>query len=194
MSIYDYFEIKDELLREVLTSIKDQKRLQKRQLVDVNQYKTALNEFIKYGCLMRFPEKIVFKWKRIIINNIALLDVITEICGHSQHFPFDEFNDVFFYCPDLGNYYFCDDFDEACELMESYGDHNILPKWSNGHYLLSDYGLPQLLKVLPEFIECDNSNRLIVLINQIMDISHQRSNLSELFIKNGFYSLEEISK
>jgi hypothetical protein len=147
-------------------------------------YKKALDEFMLYGKLLRFPEKHVFKWKRYVIDNTILLDCITDICGHSPCFPFDEFNDEF----EVDT---CD-FVVAWEILSKKGD-NLLPKWSNGHYLISDYALKPLWKLVEELYTEQDPCKILVLINKCLDIWHQRSDFAELFIDGGSKTLLSIS-
>jgi hypothetical protein len=42
-------------------------------------------------------------------------------------------------------------------------------------------------------IKSKNPNEIIVTINRILDVSHQRSDLAELFIEGGSKSLDYIS-
>lgn len=91
---YEYYSVKENMYDYVFQNIKDKKKIT-FNLIDPNQYKRALSEFVKYGQLIRFPEKYILKWKNLIIKNTALLDVLTELNGHSMYFPFEEFEKYF---------------------------------------------------------------------------------------------------
>jgi len=149
-------------------------------------YQKALNEFTRYGGLMNYPTKYVEQWKDIIINNFMYLDVITMFLGHTSYFDVDTFNDVVLY--DDGNEdNYVHDWNDAMEYIEKMGYDdfldNILPHFSNGQDLISDYGLEPLRKIVEELYGETDPNKILVLINRALDISHQRSNLSELFIE-----------
>ena len=62
-------------------------------LINPNMYYKALSEFQKYGSLKNFPSKYVYQWIGIILKNTAMLVANTEIMGHSNSFPTDEFED-----------------------------------------------------------------------------------------------------
>lgn len=141
---------------------------------------------------------------------------LTEIAGHTSHFPWDEFFDVFDYNHDTdennsGEYskwfYMIkkeepdnDDFDEINSfyatnrfLDEVKHIDDYLPLFSNGQYLISDYGLEPLFKLGEELEKQHDPNNILVIINKILDVTHQRSDLAELFIEGGSKSLDYIS-
>ena len=62
-------------------------------LINPNMYAKALREFTRYGNLATFPEKYVYQWMGIIMRNTAILYANTDIAGHSNSFPYDEFED-----------------------------------------------------------------------------------------------------
>lgn len=196
MDIYDYYEEYDNLFREILMDMVN-KSTKKHVLkkINLNMYQKALNEFIKYGELMRFPAKYVEQWKNIIIQNFMYLDVITMFYGHTSSFDEDAFNDVVLNTDETGKR--VNDWSEAMDYIEENGYDNILdnilPRFSNGHDLISDYGLEPLSKIVEKLYETDDPNEILILINKALDISHQRSDLSELFIEGGESSLNRIS-
>lgn len=85
------------------------------------------------------------------------------------------------------------DFGEAWDILSAHNADDILPKWSNGHDLISDYGLPLILKITDEMIGETNVCKLLVSISKILNITHPRSDLAELFIIGGSSALDEIS-
>lgn len=62
-------------------------------LINPNMYAKALREFTQYGRLVNFPPKYVYQWVGIIMKNTAILKANTDIAGHSQWFPYEEFED-----------------------------------------------------------------------------------------------------
>ena len=62
-------------------------------LINPNMYAKALREFTQYGRLVNFPPRYVYQWMGIIMKNTAILIANTDIAGHSQWFPYDEFED-----------------------------------------------------------------------------------------------------
>jgi hypothetical protein len=65
--------------------------------------------------------------------------------------------------------------------------------YSNGHWVLSDYATEPLEELAIELDIAETPEEIIVVINKILDVSHQRSDIAELFIKGGSNSLDVIS-
>lgn len=226
-TIDDWYSRQDELVGEVFSMIRNHEKIT-FDLMPKEQYLHALREFMQYGKFMRFPERIIFGWKQLLLENIAKLEVLTSLAGHTNDFPFDEFYDTFDYSEeietrqynlftgDLDNetidgeftkwakekfketgdkdYLKRYDFGSAYEFLdEVYNMDDVLPLFSNGQWVLSDYGLEPLFRLGEEIIRQEDPNEIIVTINKILDVAHQRSDLAELFIEGGSKSLDYIS-
>ena len=214
MDMNDWMGLHSEYTREIFMMINDSKEV-KFRLIPKNQYHRALQEFVRYREFMRFPEAKIFQWKDLILTNIVKLDVLTAIGGHSQHFPFDEFYDEFDYnhntqeerdgefsqwgrqkYEETGNEIYIREFDysSAYEFLDEVKKmDDYLPLFSNGGWVLSDFGLEPLQKLGGEMADSNSAAELIVLINKVLDVSHQRSDLAELFIEGGSTTLDYIS-
>lgn len=194
--VYDYYEIYDEEFRDILTKMINGDRTPIRLAkIKPAMYQQALNEFMRYGQIMRYPTKYIDEWKDIIVRNTILLSVITMFFGHISYFDVDTFNDYVLNTDETGES--VSDWTEAMEYIKAHGYDDVLeaflPKFSNGHDLISDYGLEPLEKIVSQLLQTTDPNRILILINQALDISHQRSDLSELFIEGGQASLNKIS-
>jgi len=194
--MHDYDEEYDDVFRDILYKMVNgdtTKIILKK--IKPQMYQQALNEFVKYGQIMRYPTKHIHDWKGIVIRNTIFLDVNTMFYGHTSYFNVDTFNDWVFNTEETGES--VKDWSEAWEYMEEKGYADVLeefmPKFSNGHDLISDYGLEPLNGVVQQLMEIQDPNQILVLINKALDISHQRSDLSEIFIEGGEASLDRIS-
>jgi hypothetical protein len=186
---YDYYELLNQLTYDIFLDIRNKKKIIIYKINPI-QYKTALSEFVKYGEFFRFPSQIVYKWKNICLRNTLILKIMNDMYGHSTSFPFDEFYDVFEIPEEEHDY----KWDVAIDILgDKYNIEEYTPKFSNGHELISDYGMEPLLKLAFELVKQDNPNEIIVTINKMLDISHQRSDLSELFIEGGGGALDMIT-
>lgn len=214
MDMEEWTTVHTDYERDIFNMINHKEHI-KFRLIPKNQYHRALQEFIKYGEFMRFPENLILKWKDLILRNMAKLEVLTSIAGHTENFPFDEFSDVFDYNHDTGEdnagefsqwrkqrfeetgeeeYNRDDDWGTAYEFLDKIKHmDDYLPLFSNGQWVLSDFGLQPLFKIGGEMTENSNANELIVLINKALDVTHQRSDLAELFIEGGSATLDQIS-
>jgi hypothetical protein len=85
-------------------------------------------------------------------------------------------------------------YDVAYEFLDEVKNmDDYLPLFSNGQWVLSDYGLKPLYEIGQEMVATSSPEELIVLINRALDVTHQRSDLAELFIEGGSASLSAIS-
>ena len=174
-------------------------------LIKPSMYKQALSEFVKYGKLNRFPDKYVYKWMGIIMKNTAILRATTEIAGHSEYLPFDDFYDYFFNDEGLDeNGMSWEDFLSEHDLDESdkyegmteyldevgFYDNLVLPDGSDAW---SDFGIEPIEKLISEYNDDLSPERVLELINKILDITHYRGDLSSIFIDGGAKSLNNIT-
>lgn len=179
----DFYSLMTNVTYEIFESIRSGRKIE-FDLIRPLEYKRALEEFMKYGQFIRFPEDKIFDWKDLVLTNIAMLDSLTSIHGHSQHFPFDEFHDVFNNLKIPKKYYY--DWSYVYEILDrKYHIDDYVPFFSNGQPVLSDYGLEPLLKLAEQLIRQRKPEEIIITINKIMNVVHQRSDLSELFIQGG---------
>lgn len=174
---------------EVFMDIKSKKKIT-FDVIQPGPYKRALLEFMKYGHFIRFPESQILDWKMLALENIALLGILTEIQGHSSNFPYDEFYDVFNIPEKKQN----NNWEEAYNFLDKkYKIDKYLPLFSNGGWFLSDFGLEPLNKLAVKLIKQQSPEEIIVTLNMIMDVAHQRSDIAELFIEGGSKTLSQIS-
>lgn len=214
MDTYGWYELHSNLNYKIFQMINNKQHI-KFYLIPKLQYQRALQEFVKYGEFMRFPEAKIFQWKDLVLENIAKLEVLTAIGGHTSDFPYYEFYDVFDYNQETGDER-DGEFSAWCKMKyEETGDDDYtkdynfqaaykfldevkhmddyLPLFSNGQWVLSDFGLQPLFKIGQELAENNNANEIIVLINRALDVTHQRSDLAEIFIEGGTPTLDAIS-
>lgn len=185
----DLTELLIQNIYDIFRQIKDKEKIT-FSLIDPYQYKRAMEEYMKYGQFIRFPENKILDWKELVLNNIAMLEALTQIHGHRGVFPFDEFYDVFddIERPEKK------DFHEVYDIL--YNEYDIdeyVPQFSNGQPVLSDFGIKPLYKLAKELIRQTKPEDIIITINKIMNVVHQRSDLSELFIRGGEESHSMIS-
>jgi len=187
----DFHSLMFSVTYNIFMSIKNKKKIF-FDLIKPLEYKRALEEYMKYGMFVRFPENKILDWKELVLTNIAMLDALTSIHGHSQYFPFDEFYDVFdnLKIPKKHKY----DWTYVYNILDKkYKIDDYVPFFSNGHTVLSDYGIEPLFKLAYVLIRQTKPEDIIITINKIMNVAHQRSDLSELFIEGGEKSHHMIS-
>lgn len=223
---WGFISLQDELTSEVFNAINNKQKI-RFQRIKPTQYKQALVEFVKYRDFFRFPTKYIHRWKDMTLHNIALLNALTEIHGHTSRFPYDEFYDTFDYqesyesnqynlfggltevTPDgeytawakkkyqeTGDkdYLQSHNFTAVYEFLDEVKNiDEYVPFFSNGHAVLSDFGLDPLLKLGETLVNQSDPKDIIVTLNKILDVAHMRSDLAEIFIEGGSSSLDAIS-
>jgi hypothetical protein len=203
------------MTRDIFSQIKGGQKVTFK-LIPKNLYYKALQEFVKTGKILIFPVKHIESWKYGVLTNIMKLNTTTEIFGHTSHFPWDEFSDVFDYNEETGeersgeysawikqkhsmepensDYKDYHSYYAAAEFLDTvYHIDDVIPTFSNGQYMMSDYGLEPLLKLADVLDNAKTPEDILATINKILDVTHQRSDLAELFIEGGSASLDFIS-
>ena len=215
---YNYLEDYDEYY--VFEQFLYEKRLFKN-LIKPQMYQKALSDFVSNGKFTTFPTKYVYQWMGVLMRNTAILRACTSIAGHSMGYPIDDFVDIFFegnmesfeeyaktlknkgtFLPDLGwiendvdeneELGNVDVYDAYCQFLEDKGfwDWLILPDGSGAY---SDYGISPLEELISQYTEDSTPEETIVLINKILDVTHQRGDLASAFIEGGQSTLTQIS-
>ena len=158
-------------------------------LINPEMYHKALSEFTKYGKLIKFPTKYVYQWMGIIMRNTAILEVCTELAGHTQFFPGDEVSEY----ADSKGYEIGDSYEEGSEWLYKIGfyDWNLMPDGSDA---ISDYGIEPIMKIIEKYNENLPPEKVLVLVNRALDVVHCRGDLSSIFIVGGRGSLNRIAE
>ena len=172
-------------------------------LINPYEYQKALNDFSKFGKLPEVLGKKVYQWIGIIMKNTAILRACTDICGHLDMYSCtNEFLDYFFegdeqqfkdYANENDIYY---EDGEDFYNMEHYLDSLGFYEWCvapDGSQAYTDYGLKPLEKLIIQYNDNMTPEQTLVLVNKLLDVYHQRGDLSSMFIKGGKSSLTKIS-
>ena len=192
---YDFYDIQHvhEILNEFMSDKENGRQVKKWRLIPFEQYRNALIEFVRYGEFMRFPTKYIDHWSEIVTENTMAIQAITELAGHTNHFPIDDLND-FIYGDIKGgeNGEYFTNYKDGHDYLDNLGfyDWCKLPDGSDGW---SDFGLKPLFKLIMELEEQTTPEKKIVVINKILDVYHQRGDLASAFIQGGSKALSQIS-
>lgn len=165
-------------------------------LIKPIQYQNALRQYMQYGEAMRFPENVLNEWLNIIVRNTIRLDSNTELAGHSQWFPNDDFKDVYEeeyeqWCQNKGvdaDY----EYDSICRFLEEIGFYDWL-KLPDGSDAWSDFGRKPIAHILSEYRYDMSAGEKLILINRCLDVYHCRGDLASAFIEGGSKSLTQAS-
>lgn len=93
LPIYDYFDEYSPLaiLYEFLDDPKGKEDWY--PLIDPSMYQKALDEFMRYGKISKFPTKYIYQWMGIIMRNTVKLSSNSELAGHASSYPIEEVED-----------------------------------------------------------------------------------------------------
>jgi len=63
----------------------------------------------------------------------------------------------------------------------------------SGHLYISDYGLPAIMQLGAQLYMEDNPNERLILIDKILNVVHQRSDIASWFVQGGSAALSDLS-
>ena len=117
-----------------------------------------------------------------IVDKIVKIDVMTMLSGHSHEDPEIILKDMVL-------------------MMEVKWDQKAFDRIyggeflndENGGYRLSDYGLKPLQELAAKILSTMVPEERILLIDQVFNVCHQRSDLASWFVKGGRNALDELS-
>jgi hypothetical protein len=125
-------------------------------------------------------EKALDKLSDLCLDCIAMLKVSTELAGHECYCGRQAFREL-----ELGDYL-------SERGWERFVDF-VVDEPGSCNWRISDYGLPQVEKIYSEIFRADSPESRLVAIDKVLNVIHQRSDLSALFIEGGSKTLWDIS-
>jgi len=174
---WDLYEKLDDVKREVLSGfLEDRKRgikSQPWQLVPFARLKKIWEDFMTYGVVRdtRGLEMI----EDIITSNIIKLYVNTELSGHSEANPDDDFEEYGYTEQDKNDFY------------------GYIDKISD--YAFSDFGGRRLglTTLLGQVRKARTPEEKVPIIDQILNVVHMTSDLASYFVEGGSSALSQLS-
>lgn len=142
---------------------------------DLTRAKKIWADFIKTGIVQ--DEKGLNKMADNFVEKITTVEAITILGGHTQ-------TDPKYYLEDL-------DIKWDEETDEKLGVY-LLDE--HGQWRLSDYALEPLQKLAGKIIEETDSIEKLLLLDQVLNVVHARSDVASWFIKGGRDSLDELKE
>jgi hypothetical protein len=179
---WSLYELKDEILREVIGGFLDAREKgggkQPWSVIPFPRLKKIWEDHIKYGFVR--DTKGMDMFENIFTRNILKLYANTELAGHTQSDMADELNDYDQTMDSIwdrtGNY--------------NFGDYIV---GSNGQYRISDYGLEPLGNLLAQLRKEQDYEKKLPIMDKMLNVVHQRSDIAEMFIEGGSNSLNKLS-
>jgi len=177
--IYDYFEKKDNIMRETIREYMTSKAGDRQpwKLIPFGRLKKIWEDTAKFGFVR--DEKGLDMIEDILEENIIKIDVNNEILGHAQYLPIDELED--------------EGYSEK-QLKKKYNmDGDVYFDAPNGQLRISDYGLQPLQKHLISLKKQTDPVKKIMYMDMILNVVHQRSDLASWFVEGGSSALSQLS-
>ena len=170
---YLYFETINNILSDFLEHKKMGIKEQPWVVIPFPRLKKIWEDFMRNGFVRDIRGLEVIE--NIVQNNIIKLYANTVLCGHTSINPDDEFEEFGFTEEDRDDFY---------DYIDKISD-----------YAFSDFGGRRLglLTLLKQLRKAKTPEEKIVIIDQILNVAHQRSDLASWFIEGGSYSLSKLS-
>lgn len=178
-TMWAWVEIYDEPARERMREAILTGRVIGMRPIHPGMIQKLLTDYMLYGFVRnpRMLERIMdrFLW------NICQLQQNTIACGHSQENPLEHFD-----VPRK-------EYDVWLELVMVGGPTSAMFEYDN-LIEISDYGLDPLLKLTVEHMEASSPEESLQVMNRMLNVCHQRSDLSAIFVKGGSQVLDMIEE
>lgn len=159
------------------------KARQEWNVVDFSTLKRQWEEYMKWGKVLPRYEKTIEYIERTFTENILKVTLNTELAGHERTDPKDEWREFF------------DGMEQGeKERMVAYMDE-YFGDWieHNGQWRLSDYGLKPLHKLLVELRKQFDPSKKLPILDKILNVVHQRSDIASWFVEGGSSALSQLS-
>lgn len=175
-----FLELVDENASEIISSFLEGKPRISWKVVDANRLIKIWKDFAKTGVVR--DEKGIQQIKNIILNNIARLRVTNVLTGHTPESPSDFIESV--------------GYEDQLDLEDEKTFEKFLWEYLESDddlVFISDYGSPQLEKIFPELYKEDDPEKLLYIIDRVLNVVHHRSDLAALFVQGGQTTLNKIA-
>jgi hypothetical protein len=176
--IHDYYERREEAMYNVIHGCMNSKEgeIQPWQPIPLAHIKPLWEDFMKYGFVRN--GKAVERLADNIIKKITIIHANTYLAGHTSQDPRGDI--------------------EELEEMDEKTYDNFQDKLANyiydghGQYRISDYAMDDLETLATQMTDA-TGEELILLIDRVLNITHQRSDLAAMFVEGGRNALDELA-
>jgi hypothetical protein len=174
--IQELGEIQGEITHDVLNHIKRIKpgETQPWRVIPFPRLKKIWNDFVNTGVVRDTAGIDLFE--KIIAENLCKIWTNNYLTGGT---PYGDYQDEL------------EDYDVTTEEYERYAE-----EWINdedGCDRVSDYGVEPIYKLLVDCKMTDKYEEKLVLIDQMLNVCHQRSDLAKWFVEGGSKALSQLS-
>ena len=180
----NYSDIYNECQADIMQQALKYRKGDRLQFTKLTEYQLTIvwESFIRTGRVLH--HKILDRIQYLMAWNTCLLSIITACMGHDQWCGIDEMvrsYELNRYQKRKLRYVFL-----SCKTEE-------FAMFSNGQWMLSDYGIKPLNKYLFNAMAEDCYEKKIVWLDAMLNVIHMRSDLAELFVEGGSNTLSKLS-
>jgi hypothetical protein len=172
-----YTQKQQEIVFAALSSNKGDR--QKWDLIPAGQLIKAWDDFIKLGFVRN--DKIINSFVNKVIENTAQLQILTELLGHADFDPYPEIQEGF----ELE--------DEEINKLKDIFENSTYPEFEDGSWMLSDYGLPKVLEIIPALYSAKTTEEKLVLVDRVLNVVHQRNDFALFYVEGGSKTLDKLA-
>lgn len=176
-ALYLYYEKLDEKLYDIIKEFKNSKEGQtiKWFPMNISRLSKIWRDYSKFGVVRdeRGIDDIIDNF----VDKIITIDINTTLMGHSTIDPIDFLNDEGIE----------DITEEDLERMSDF----LVDK--NGQLIISDYGLNKLKDLAAKLLDSKPYEEKLLLLDQVLNVVHQRSDLASYFVQGGRVALDNLS-
>jgi len=175
--IHDYYDVQQDMVFQVASEIIHAKEgeTQPWSPIKLNRISKIWNDYMTLGIIR--DEKGLNNIVENVINKIAHIHANTELAGHTQTNPKEYYE----------NYLDKELTDKEADALDRKMDDYLR------NDAFSDYGLEPLVELAIKLTDTTDPKEQILLIDQVLNVVHQRSDLASLFVEGGRMALDELS-
>ena len=177
--LYDWVDMQDEAfistVQEYMDNIDKPDYRQSWRLVPAGRLKKIWQDYARFGFVR--DEKGIDMIKEIVIENIHKIAVNNILTGHTPANPERYAKD--FFDIDFEDGYF--------DILDSFFDDE------KGNWRLSDYAMDDLNRNGMLLLEAKSPEEKLLIIDRILNIVHQRSDLASWFVEGGTQTLNALA-
>lgn len=182
---YDFYEQLEEAVYDVIVEFKNRKPNQKYQpwrVVNFNRLYKIWNDFVKTGVVR--DERGMDEIEAIILTNILKLNANTILMNHTQVKPDEYWEQAWPGWENMSE-------EEKEQIMDQFIEYVVDPV--SGQWRISDYAMERLFQLASKLLRQNDYDQKLYLIDRILNITHQRSQLASWFVEGGRRSLSKLS-
>lgn len=177
--LYDWHDMQDEtfvsIVQEYMDNIDNPDYRQSWRLVPAGRLKKIWQDYARFGFVR--DEKGIDMIKEIVIENIHKIAVNNILTGHTPANPERYAKD--FFDIDFEDGYF--------DILDIFFDDE------KGNWRLSDYAMDDLNRNGMLLLEAKSPEEKLLIIDRILNIVHQRSDLASWFVEGGRQTLNALA-